>query len=820
MVIFAAVLWGSSSEIAAQNSFTNPLSPHSHADPFVTFHEGFYYYTFTTGLHVEVRKSATLEGIADAEPVGVWRSWEEPAMDGPPWAPELHYLNGKWYIYTTGKVPGSDEMRVIVLEGDTPQSQFTYVANLAGGIDATILNHPNGQMYMIWMRHESGSLTNITIAPMTSPTSLGAGWTQISEPNIDLWYDWEKSHQVCNEGPQVIHRNGKIFLTYSANASWTEHYCLGMFTCDDKADVMNRNNWVKSPVPIFEKSWENGVVGVGHASFTTSSDGKEDWILFHGMDDDESDPDSDIEIGWEFRHPWIQRISWHHDGTPNIGVPQAHHIQMTPAGGPGEFVVLQSANFPDRYIRHGASRGRIDPNVNPLGDSQFKIVPGLADGNAVSLESVNFPGHFLRHRAGEIWMDPNYGDGLYQADATWYMRSGLSDGAGVSFESYNFPGNFIRHRNSELFSESPGGILADATFFKVPTSVNGGLSSGNTLFLEAEHYNSMSGILTENCSEGGQNVGWIDYDDWMVYDVIIPEAGSWLVEYRVASPDGGGVIELEKAGGWPDYGTITVPSTGGYQSWSTISHVVNLDAGQQKIALHALSGGYNINWIRLSPAPAAFSLHIEAEDYSSQSGIFTESCSEGGLNVGWIEYDDWMVYDVNLPITGAYTVEYRIASPNGGGVIELERAGGAPDYGTITVPATGDYQVWSTVSHVVNLEAGQQQIALHALSSGYNINWFRIIANSSSRTGNSQSLVSEVQEDALIELYPNPAENVAYLNLDAAAKVTVYDLQGKAVIAPFVYDNSGINVSNLKSGIYIVFIKSGDQSLTRKMTIR
>ncbi|VUD62024.1 Extracellular exo-alpha-(1-_5)-L-arabinofuranosidase [Thalassocella blandensis] len=296
----------------------------------------------------------------------------------------------------------------------------------------------------------------------------------------------------------------------------------------------------------------------------------------------------------------IQRISWHHDGTPNIGVPQPHHVQMTPAGGPGEFVQLRSANFPDRYIRHAESRGRIDAGVNPLGDSQFKMVPGLADPNAVSLESVNFPGKFLRHRNGEVWVDSNYGDALFQADATWNVRPGLSDTNGISFESWNIPGNFIRHCESLLYSENPGGIPADATFFKNITSVNGGRTTGNSLMVEAEHYQLMKGIQLEGSVEGGQNVGWIEDDDWMVYDVIIPVTGEYTVEYRVASPYGGGQIELEKAGGAPDYGTITVPATGDWQNWTTISHAVFLNAGSQKLAIHALGGGYNLNWFRLT----------------------------------------------------------------------------------------------------------------------------------------------------------------------------------------------------------------------------
>jgi hypothetical protein len=132
---------------------------------------------------------------------------------------------------------------------------------------------------------------------------------------------------------------------------------------------------------------------------------------------------------------------------------------------------FESHNFPGNYIRHAYSRGRIDANVSPFQDSEFRIVSGLANGAAISLESVNFPGSFLRHKSGEIWLEPNDGSGIFHQDATWWMRSGLA-GGGVSFESYNFGGNYIRHRNGLLYSESPGGLPADATFHERP--VGGG----------------------------------------------------------------------------------------------------------------------------------------------------------------------------------------------------------------------------------------------------------------------------------------------------------------------------------------------------------
>ena len=95
-------------------------------------------------------------------------------------------------------------------------------------------------------------------------------------------------------------------------------------------------------------------------------------------------------------------------------------------------------------------------------------------------------------------------------------------------------------------------------------------------------------------------MGWIDAGDWMVWDVNIPSAGTYTVSYRVASPNTGTKIQFEKAGGSVVYGTVTVPNTGGWQNWQTVSHTVTLPVGQQQVAVAVPVGGYNINWLKIS----------------------------------------------------------------------------------------------------------------------------------------------------------------------------------------------------------------------------
>jgi hypothetical protein len=114
--------------------------------------------------------------------------------------------------------------------------------------------------------------------------------------------------------------------------------------------------------------------------------------------------------------------------------------------------------------------------------------------------------------------------------------------------------------------------------------------------VEAESYSKMSGVVLDQCSEGGQNVGGIQAGDWMDYSVNVPAAGSYKVNFRVAGP--GGQFQLKNAAGTV-LASVTAPATGGYQTYTTVSTTVTLSAGQQTLRIYAVSGGYNINWLEL-----------------------------------------------------------------------------------------------------------------------------------------------------------------------------------------------------------------------------
>lgn len=253
--------------------------------------------------------------------------------------------------------------------------------------------------------------------------------------------------------------------------------------------------------------------------------------------------------------------------------------------------------------------------------------------------------------------------------------------------------------------------------------------------LEAENFCAMQGIQTENTTDtgGGMNVGWMDAGDWLSYKVDNLSPGEYKVTYRVASVDGGGFLQIEQAGGGAVYGGIDIPSTGDWQSWTTVSHTIELTGGVQDIGLSVIAGGFNLNWMHfepLDPNPGTGEVAtLQGESYLVMSGVQLEATSDtgGGDNVGWIDAGDWMSYpSISIPASGQYVIEYRVASELGGGRLQLEQAGGSPVFGTLDIPNTNGWQSWQTISHTVNLPAGDIRLGIVALNGGWNLNWFKI----------------------------------------------------------------------------------------------
>jgi hypothetical protein len=131
---------------------------------------------------------------------------------------------------------------------------------------------------------------------------------------------------------------------------------------------------------------------------------------------------------------------------------------------------LQSYNFPTRYIRHYAFHAKIDENVAPIEDSEFRVRIGMSNASAVSFESVNFAGYYLRVRSnGEVWVDKYDGSAAFRDSATFVRVPGLADSSKSSFRMWTDSTRYLRHSNYWLYAQSGSGsgFNGDATFTEV-----------------------------------------------------------------------------------------------------------------------------------------------------------------------------------------------------------------------------------------------------------------------------------------------------------------------------------------------------------------
>ena len=314
----------------ASATFTNPLLPVG-PDPWSIYHEGYYYYTNSTGNGIKLWKTRAMSQLKDAPSKVVWR----PPASGPNshdiWAPELHFFRGKWYLYYAADAGTNTSHRMWVLENSSPdpledtwvdKGQITDATN-RWAIDGSVFEN-KGQLYMVWSGWDAevNGRQDIYLAHMRNPWTIDSPRTLVSKPT----YPWEKhgdltnpndpAHVDVNEGPEVIHHGPDLVLVYSASGCWTDYYALGALKAADTADLLQASSWVKSPEPILKQSAVSGVYATGHNSFFKSPDGTQDWILYHAN----AQPGQGCG---DLRSPRAQPFTWTPEGYPHVGEPVA-----------------------------------------------------------------------------------------------------------------------------------------------------------------------------------------------------------------------------------------------------------------------------------------------------------------------------------------------------------------------------------------------------------------------------------------------------------------------------------------------------------------
>lgn len=296
------------------------------ADPYVYRHlDGNYYFTGSLPEYdgIALRRAGSLAGLPDAEERVIWRKHEQGPMSIHIWAPELHYLFGKWYIYfAAGEKENIWNIRPYVLEcqGDDPVSgAWTELGRMqradedefsfeAFSLDATIFEN-KGKYYYVWAEKTGvgKQISNLYISELASANKLKTVQVMLTTPD----YDWERFGFWVNEGPAVIKRNGRIFLTYSASDTGI-HYCMGMLTADEDSDLLDPKSWCKERYPVLSTNEEKGVYGPGHNSFTVDEQGN-DILVYHARKEKEI---TGNPLYIPNRHAMLMRIDWDREGRP------------------------------------------------------------------------------------------------------------------------------------------------------------------------------------------------------------------------------------------------------------------------------------------------------------------------------------------------------------------------------------------------------------------------------------------------------------------------------------------------------------------------
>lgn len=327
----------------------------------------------------------------------------------------------------------------------------------------------------------------------------------------------------------------------------------------------------------------------------------------------------------------------------------------------------------------------------------------------------------------------------------------------------------------------------------------------------------------ENCTDvgAGYNLGYTTAGEWLEYTVDVTKAGKYDLQFRVACNGADRTVSVSMDG-TPITANVAIPNTTGWQVWQTVT-VSNIELLPGKKIMRLTIGAtdfVNMNYVTFVlkeeyvKEPFNGTAHvipgrIEAEEYdkggeglsyheantNGNQGTATLRNDEvdieptqdvdGDYNLGYTLTGEWLEYTVKITKSESYDLDIRVAKEGNGGLLHIEM-NGVDITGAVSIPNTGGWQVWETITlNKINLTAGEHIMRIAFDSDYTNLNY--VSFSPSTITGTTSAINDN------IHLYPNPFAQQALVQMDGEFKYEIINSTGMLV-------ESGNSVNQLSFG--------------------
>ncbi|MDA3893611.1 MAG: carbohydrate-binding protein [Salinivirgaceae bacterium] len=302
------------------------------------------------------------------------------------------------------------------------------------------------------------------------------------------------------------------------------------------------------------------------------------------------------------------------------------------------------------------------------------------------------------------------------------------------------------------------------------------------------------GMELETCSDddGGQSFGYIDPGDYADYLINVTEAGMYTIGFRSASNENGGQVILQTvADVVTNLDTVALPGTGGWQSWFTAFGMVQLESGQQRLRILALTSGYNLNWVSFEKGNTIAEVVLKSAATNSNGENITlvfdtelKTPSESSISNFVVKVDGLENTVTKILHNGGESIELVLAesiSMNTSNITVSYTSGRLEGINNAPVQEFSDYQVENLVS------------------------------------------ISEKLNLVNVSVFPNPMSNQFSILCEAEAfeSIKIIDLSGKLVFTKNIGNcsNQLINITiDLTKGTYVLTLEN-QKNIAKKLIV-